>query len=125
MNVRKNAVIFTVLSFISFGAVSGTVVCSGKIQTLAYHANNSLMVKLDSMNFGVLFCSPDSEWSVSGTNYITGPESCKVMYSTFLAAKMSGKTIKTMYFDGDSVPATCDGWSNWSHANIRYYNFED
>jgi hypothetical protein len=28
-----------------------------------------------------------------------------------------------MYFDGSTVPATCDGWVAWQSANIRHYLF--
>lgn len=102
-------------------AIAGTVVCEGKVKVLSYHANNKLMIQLESMNAPVFFCSPDSQWSVSGTSYNTGAESCKIMYSTFLAAQMAGKVIKKMYFDGDQVPASCTSWNSWTEANIRYY----
>jgi hypothetical protein len=102
-------------------ANANTVVCQGKVDRLSYHANNKLMIKLDSMNQPVFFCSPDTEWSVSGTSYVTGPETCKTMYSTFLAAQMSGKTISSMYFDGDDVSASCSEWGTWKAANIRHF----
>tara|TARA_R110002072_G_scaffold33030_8_gene100244 strand:+ start:101 stop:472 length:372 start_codon:yes stop_codon:yes gene_type:complete len=113
--------IFT-LCIISINSVAATVVCSGTVDALAYHGNNKLMVKLSSMNAPVFFCSPEFEWAPTGTTYKTGPETCKTLYSTFLAAKMSGKTINSMYFDGDQVPATCSSWGNWKQANIRYFS---
>ncbi len=121
MSIGKKITIVSILFFHSLGAVAGAVVCAGKVQTLGYHAQNKLMIKLDSMNVPVFFCSPDSEWSVPGTTYITGPNTCKTMYSTFLAAKMSGKTINALYFDGDQVPSECNGWNSWDTANIRHY----
>jgi len=111
-------------ALLSANSMAGTVVCSGHVQTLSYHANNKLMIKLDTMNEAVFFCSPESEWSVSGTVYVTGAETCKVLYSTFLAAKMSGRPVNGMYFDGDQVPASCDAWTRWSAANIRYFHFD-
>ncbi len=125
MYIGKKITIVSILFFHSLGAIAGTVVCAGKVQTLAYHANNMLMIKLDSMNVPVFFCSPDSEWSVIGATNITGPNTCNTMYSTFLAAKMSGKTINAMYFDGDQVPSTCSGWGNWNKASIRYYALDN
>lgn len=101
--------------------MAGTVVCEGTVDTLAYHANNKLMIKLSSMNRPVFFCSPDSEWTVAGTDYKTGPQSCQTLYSTFLAAQMAGKTLKNVYFDGDQVPASCNEWASWANANIRYF----
>lgn len=93
MGLRKKMAIILILSLCSLEVMAGTLVCNGKVKDLSYHANNKLMIKLEGMNVPVFFCSPDSEWSISGTSYITGPEMCKTMYSTFLAAKMSGKTI--------------------------------
>lgn len=98
-----------------------TIVCSGKVDTLAYHSPNKLMIKLSGMNRPVFFCSPDAEWRVAGTSYVTGPETCKILYSTFLAIKMSEKTVANMYFDGDQVPSDCQSWGSWQQANIRYY----
>ena len=121
--------IYTRIGLIGFlfamNANAGTVVCSGKVAELAYHANNNFMIRLDSMNRAVFFCSPDSEFTVSGTAYVTGTETCKVLYSTFLSAKMAGKSINAMYFDGDQVPASCDGWTDWNSANIRYFTLDN
>ncbi|MFN3900694.1 MAG: hypothetical protein ACK4GU_11535 [Alishewanella aestuarii] len=100
---------------------ANTVVCEGEIEILAYHANNNLMLKLSSMNVPVFFCSPDANWTVAGTDYQTGPNSCQTMYSTFLAAKLAGKRLASVYFDGDQVPDSCNGWGNWQKANIRYF----
>jgi len=104
---------------------AATVICSGTVEELAYHAPNSFMVRLSSMNKPVFFCNPDKEFSVSGTSYVTGPESCKVLYSTFLSAKVAQKTINSMYFDGDQVPASCNDWGDWKSANIRYFTFKN
>lgn len=105
----------------SISANSAELVCSGTVDILAYHANNKLMIKLSNMNTAVFFCSPDSEWVVSGTPYKTGPQTCQTMYSTFLAAKLAGKTLSSVYFDGDQVPSSCSSWGSWSVANIRHF----
>jgi hypothetical protein len=73
------------------------------------------------MNTPVFFCNPETTFSVSGTSYTTGPNTCKQLYATFLAAKLSGATISGMYFDGDAVPATCSSWGAWQSAVIRHY----
>jgi hypothetical protein len=112
------------LFIVTTSAAAGSVVCSGIVETLAYHADNKLMVKLTSMNVPVFFCSPDSEWTVSGTTYKTGPQTCQTLYSTFLAAKMASKPIKNMWFDGSQVPSSCNGWSSWQSANIRNFLVE-
>lgn len=100
---------------------AGTIVCSGNVEVLAYHANNKLMLRLSNMNAPVFFCSPDSEWTVAGTTYKTGPETCKTLYSSFMAAKLAGKPINNVWFDGDQVPTGCNGWPGWASANIRYF----
>jgi hypothetical protein len=105
----------------SFSAASAELVCGGTVDVLAYHANNKLMLKLSNMNVPVFFCSPDSEWVVAGTPYKTGPQTCQTLYSTFLAAKLAGKSLSSVYFDGEQVPASCNSWGNWSVANIRYF----
>lgn len=102
-------------------AYAATLICGGKVEALSYHASNKLMIKLSSMNAPVFFCSPEHEWTVTGTAFKTGPETCKAFYATFLAAKVAGDTIKNMYFDGDQVPAACDAWSSWQSANIRHF----
>jgi hypothetical protein len=70
-------------------AVAGEIVCSGKIEVLSYHAPDQMMLKLSGMNASVFFCSPDNRWTVPGTPYTTGPETCKTLYSTFLAAQLA------------------------------------
>jgi hypothetical protein len=100
------------------------LICNGKVDILSYHSPNNLMIKLSSMNQAVFFCSPDIEWKVAGTQYVTGPETCKTLYSTFLAIKMSEKSIARMHFDGDQVPNDCNGWGGWQKANIRYFQIQ-
>ena len=102
-------------------ASAGTLVCSGTVDELSYHASGNFMLRLSSMNKAVMFCSPEQEWVVPGTAYKTGPEVCKMLYSTFLAAKMTGKPIHNLYWDGDQVPTSCIGWGDWFKANIRHY----
>jgi hypothetical protein len=105
-------------------ALAGEVICGGTIESLAYHASNSFMIKLSSMNTPVFFCNPEQTWTVPGTTGETGPESCKLMYATFLAAKTMKTSFGGIYFDGDSVPTSCDKWESWKVANIRYYEFK-
>ncbi|WP_372627601.1 hypothetical protein [Arsukibacterium sp.] len=109
------------LALFSHSVTANGLVCAGEVETLSYHADSQLMIKLSSMNTPVFFCSPDNQWVVNGTAYKTSPQACQAMYSTFLAAKMAGKPVANMYFDGDQVPASCNGWSSWAKANIRHY----
>ncbi len=119
--MKTKIILGTFFAIASFSAHSASLYCSGEVEELAYHGNNKLMIKLSSMNRPVFFCSPDAEWTVPGTGYKTGKETCKTLYSTFLSAKISKTPIKTMLFDGDAVPATCSAWEPWKAASIRYY----
>ena len=104
-------------------ASAGSLICSGTVDELSYHASGNFMLRLSSMNKAVMFCNPEQEWIVPGTTYKTGPEVCKMLYSTFLAAKTTGTPIHNMYWDGDQVPTSCTGWGDWIKANIRYYKY--
>jgi len=103
-------------------AFSGTVVCSGTVVRIAQHANNNLMIQLSSMNAAVFICNMETTWSVPGTSYTTGPNQCKALLAMFLEAKATDTTINSLYFDGDGVPTTCNGWSNWVNALVRYFD---
>lgn len=118
--------VFIFLLFLSgiSSAKAAALTCSGTIDILSYHAPNKFMIKLSSMNTFVFFCNPDAVWSVPGTVFETGPDACKMMYSTFLTAKAQGKSLESVYFDGDQVPASCNSWASWSVANIRHYVFQ-
>ena len=103
---------------------AGTLICENtKVKKIAYHANNRLMVQLENMNTPVFFCNPETEWSVSGTSYKMGAETCKAVFSMFLSAKATGANISRVHFDGEQVPATCNSWQSWSSAVIRYVNY--
>ncbi|NQZ08774.1 MAG: hypothetical protein HRT35_16585 [Algicola sp.] len=114
----------TLAGLCSTQALAGELTCSGTIESLGYHANNKFMIKLSSMNTLVFFCNPEENWIVPGAGYQTGAESCKMMYSTFLAAKTLKTSFGGIYFDGDDVPASCDKWESWKSANIRFYQFK-
>jgi hypothetical protein len=121
--MKTKLIVFLLAALGCNAAWSGTLVCSGTVDAISFHANNTFMLKLSSMNTAVFFCSPDSTFSVPGTSYVTGPETCKGLIALFLAARESGRTINGLYFDGDAVPATCDGWGNWQSANIRHFSY--
>lgn len=110
-------------TFAFSGARAGELTCSGTVEAISFHANNTFMVRLSSMNTAVFFCNPDTTFTVAGTSYTTGPETCKALIAMFLTARETGKTIQSLYFDGASVPATCNGWGNWASANIRHFSY--
>lgn len=123
---RSKFGIFSLLYLLSMSqANAGTVVCGGQIKQVNFHSLNGFMLQLDSMNLPVFFCDPSSTWSVAGTTYTTTAEQCRALVSTFLAAKLAGKSLAVVYFDGDATPASCSTWSPWQRANIRYFGWAD
>lgn len=104
---------------------AGTVVCSGTVKSISYHSPDRVYVRLSSMNTIVNICRTNSTHSVSGTSYTTAPETCQYFVSVLLAAKLSGKQITNMYFDGDQVPSSCNSWESWRQANVRHFQFRD
>ena len=113
------------LTTFSIHSQAATLYCTGTVEKMAYHSGNSngLMVKLSSMNVPVFICNPDLEWAPPGAGYTTTPANCKALYATLLAARVSGNGLVGLHFDGNSVPASCSAWSNWSTVNVRYFEF--
>jgi len=103
-------------------ASAGSISCSGTVDYLSFHAPDTFMIRLSSMNTAVFFCKPETTFTVPGTTYTTGPQTCKALIALFTTAKVTGTEIAGMYFDGDDVPATCSGWGPWKSANIRHFS---
>jgi len=103
---------------------AGTLVCTGTVDSVAYHGNDKLMIKLSSMNTPVFFCNPNQAWTAPGaTGRVMNGETCKVVFSMFLTAKATGESISRVHFDGDNVPTSCNGFSSWTDVFIRYVNY--
>jgi hypothetical protein len=81
------------------------------------------MLRLSSMNTPVFFCHPNATFVVTGTTYTTSAETCRAMVAMLITARETGRTIESMYFDGDDVPATCDAWGGWKSANVRFFSY--
>ncbi len=120
-SVMKKLIVL--LCFISFPAFAGTLTCGGTVSNIGLHASNQLMVRLSSMNAAVFVCDPTKNWSVPGTTYQTGAETCKTMMAMLMTAKAKGESVGEVWFDGDDVPSSCTTWDNWKRANIRYFLF--
>lgn len=105
-------------------AQGATVICNGTVDMLAYHQPGRLMLRLSSMNHPVFICSAESEWVVAGSvSGNTSPSTCKALYATFLAARVTGASLTGLYLDGDQVPAACDSFAPWTNVNVRYYQY--
>jgi hypothetical protein len=98
-----------------------TLQCSGTVDKLGLHASDKIMLKLSTMNRAVFICSPSYDWEVAGTNYKTSSETCKSMLSMLMHAKATNAQMGNVWFDGDNVPESCDEWSSWKTANVRYF----
>lgn len=90
--------------FLSVNAAAGSLVCSGTVDSVAYHGNDKLMVKLSSMNTAVFFRDPNKAWSVTGASgRVMNSETCKAVFSMFLSARATKEVISRVHFDGDKV----------------------
>ncbi|MBW3532989.1 MULTISPECIES: hypothetical protein [Shewanella] len=116
--MRKIILALFILTTYSHAA---TIQCGGTVEKVGLHAPDGIMLKLSSMNNAVFICNPNSEWSVSGTPYITSAETCKSMLSMLMHAKATQADMGSVWFDGDDVPATCSTWEAWKHTNVRYF----
>lgn len=114
--------LLSIVALLTTGSVSaGTLVCSGTVISLAYHAQDVLLIRLSSMNEPVQFCSINQDWSIA-PGYTTTPAVCKTFLAMFMAAKASGESISSVYFESPSAPATCSGWVPWTSANLRFFS---
>jgi hypothetical protein len=118
--MRIKQVFPIVALFAAHGVSAGTLVCSGTVTTISYHAHDILLIRLSSMNEPVQFCSVNQDWSIA-PGYTTTPAMCKVLLGMFMTAKTTGESINSLYFESPNAPATCSGWSPWTSANLRYF----
>ncbi len=116
--VRK---LMLLLLMVSSSSQAATIQCNGTVEKIGFHSSNRIMLKLSSMNTAVFICTPNAEWSVSGTSYTTSPEMCSSLLSMLMHAKATKANMGDVWFDGDDVPANCNAWEGWKTANIRYF----
>lgn len=121
--MRSRAILILISALIATTpAKAATVVCSGTVDFLAFHANDVLLIQLSSMNTAVQYCSLNQDWTVA-PGYTTTPATCKALLATFTTAKAMGSVLSSVYFDGPNVPSVCNGWASWTSANIRYFHY--
>jgi hypothetical protein len=85
-------------------SVHAGVKCSGTVKTLAIGPQSGLLQV--STGYGVHYlCKLNESWNG------VSPDVCKVWYSMFLAAKLSGKKIAQYYDEGAECSA--DSLGNW------------
>lgn len=105
-------------------AQATTLVCSGKVEMLGYHQPGTLYVKLSGMNAPVAICNMDTSWAPAGSaSGTTSVSSCKTLFSALMFAKQAGTNITSMWFDADTLPASCTTFPSWSQVNLRYFDF--
>jgi hypothetical protein len=107
---------------IAFGIVpahAATIVCAGTVAVLAYHSDGYVMLRLSSMNTEVIVCSLNQTWNFGG--FLTSPAACKTMHASFLAARLSGTPVNSVYFDAPVVPASCTGFTYMEYVSVRYF----
>lgn len=113
------------VALLSGVAQAGSLTCSGRVTQVNMHANDTFMLKLDSMDYPVYFCRTNGTFSVSGTQFTTSAETCRTLIALFLTAKVTEKRLSVIYFDGDEVPTACNAFGPWKNVNIRYFEWAD
>jgi len=113
--------ILLALSLFSSSAFAGTLACTGTVEQIGLHAPDKIMLRLSSMNTAVFICSTKNNWSVAGTSYQTGVETCNAIWSMLMHAKSTKAEMGKVWFDGEDVPTDCNQWETWKAANIRHF----
>ena len=112
------------LFLLSSNVSAGSLICSGTVDSVAYHGNDKLMVKLSSMNQPVFICNPNTTWTVSGAEgRIMSSETCKAIFSMFLSARATKENISRVHFDGDDVPSSCSAFASWKSVFVRMVSY--
>lgn len=123
-NLLKSLGMAAVVAISSSNVNAATLVCSGTVTELAYHAPGVLYVRLSGMNTFVGICSTDANWGPPGSlSGNTTPAACKTIYGTLLFAKQAGTVVSSMYFDRDELPASCSAFTSWTNVNLRFVHF--
>jgi len=114
--------LFVVLNFSVLSSVSaGTLMCEGKVEEVTLHQPGLVGLRLSSMSAPIIICRIDAEQSVPGAA-ATSAANCKAMYAGLLAAKFGGTVVRSAYFDGDQVPASCNTAQAWTYVSLRYFS---
>ena len=90
-------------------------VCTGKIERLGISpTNGDVHIQIQPSTGMFQICNVDEAWGRLST------ETCKTMYSTFLAARMSGMEVSLMFPDGFS----CSSLGSWAYPSAEPTFFE-
>jgi hypothetical protein len=100
------------LSLFSFTLTAKeTAICTAKVTRLAYHNPDGLYLAIGSSKIFKV-CSLKNQF------FRTSPESCKMILSIALTAKITGRTLR-IYID--NAPTTiCADIIAWYRADVRF-----
>ena len=83
-----------------------------------------MLLQLNSMNTPIIVCNMDRDYAPAGSLAgATTPAACKTIYAGLLAAKATEQFLPNVYFDGDTVPTACNGFTFLQLVNLRYFQF--
>ncbi|MDO6499292.1 hypothetical protein [Photobacterium sanguinicancri] len=117
-------IILASLILLSSSVSAGSLVCTGTVDSVVYHGNDKLMVKLSSMNVPVFICNPNTTWTVAGAEgRVMSSETCKAIFSMFLSARATKENISRVHFDGDNVPSSCSSFGAWQSVFVRMVSY--
>lgn len=119
MSNKRNSIILGICFAFSNNVSAASLNCAGSIDLVTIHQPGFVGVKLSSMNDQVFICRLDMDYNPPGAAMIT-PAVCKAIYAGLLTAKVNQYTINSLWFDGDKVPSTCNGWTGGSQVNLRF-----
>ncbi|WP_145985372.1 hypothetical protein [Marilutibacter maris] len=88
--------------------------CQGELTYLALDASGSVNIAIDGVSPVHGVCN-----LLADDGYKASPESCKAMYATFLAVKMSERAVQVFY--EDPVLTDCSQIAPWSKQRGYYY----
>jgi hypothetical protein len=117
--IRTLGLIYCCFSVIH-SAQAGTVICEGTVEDLRFHQPGLIGLRLSSMNDFMWICNINEPFNPPGASTIS-TSTCKTIYATLLAAKISKLTVQGVYFDGDQVPSSCSNVQAGGSVFIRHF----
>jgi hypothetical protein len=96
-------------------AATDSVVCSGKIETLAIHGTDRVFLQLQGMNTVVQICSLGV---TMGTTYPVTAQQCKPSYGALMFALATDRTM-SIHFDNVVTGTNCTNFVAYEVATAR------
>lgn len=96
-------------------AATDSIVCSGKIDTLAIHGTDRVFLQLQGMNTVVQICNLGA---TVGTTYPVTAQQCKASYAALMFALATDRTM-SIHFDNVVTGTNCTNFVAYEVATAR------